>query len=457
MLPLISFLALPAHSGDKLKLVPKPQEVKWLKGEGAAGKAVVLTPDKLAGSPGQELYDAFKKKLPKQGLGTEGYMLEVNAERMVIIVAHKYGYLHALETLKQLRDPEGNYKYCRIADWPHGAMRGVMIQMPPPGKQPLVLRFIKEVLVPLKCNAIVMQIGFMMEFTSFPKLSAGRPWSKEQIREVAALCRENGISLIPLFNCLGHQNWKQGPPARLLRVHPEFEEIPDAKTPETNPKSKSFYCRSWCPLHPEVNTVVFSLMDELIEATQCKYFHVGLDEVFVIGSDKCPRCKGKDPAELFAKAVNDYYGHLTKKRGVRMMMWGDRLLSSASTGYGDYEAAANGTDDAIKMIPKDIIITDWHYTNREEYPSLYNFRRKGFYVWPSVWHGGRSAEAFMTYANREKGDKMLGVLVTNWASVEGYAYKALKIKPPKGFKPAPNTNAWVGTMRASLSRSWNPD
>src|SRR5260370_1264356 len=82
------------------------------------------------------------------------------------------------------------------------------------------------------------------------------------------------------------------------------------------------YCRSWCPLHPKVNEIVFPLLDEIIDAFQADAFHVGMDEVFLIGSDDCPRCKGKDPAELFAKAVNDLHDHLVRGKKLTMLMWG---------------------------------------------------------------------------------------------------------------------------------------
>ncbi|MCX7894917.1 MAG: hypothetical protein N2447_03040, partial [Thermoanaerobaculum sp.] len=42
----------------------------------------------------------------------------------------------------------------------------------------------------------------------------------------------------------------------LLVKYPEFDETP--QIPLDNP---DIYCRSWCPLHPKVNDVVFALMD----------------------------------------------------------------------------------------------------------------------------------------------------------------------------------------------------
>ena len=87
----------------------------------------------------------------------------------------------------------------------------------------------------------------------------------------------------------------------LLKTHPEFDE-----TPGQFPNNTNIYCRSWCPQNPEVTKVVFALVDELVGAFETTAFHVGMDEVFIIASEHCPRCKGGDPAKLFAKAVNDF-------------------------------------------------------------------------------------------------------------------------------------------------------
>ncbi|MHC4542360.1 MAG: family 20 glycosylhydrolase, partial [Planctomycetota bacterium] len=183
------------------------------------------------------------------------------------------------------------------------------------------------------------------------------------------------------FQCLGHQSWKASN-APLLTKYPQFDE-----TPGMYSKNESIYCRSWCPLHPEVNKVVFALMDELIEVFEADALHVGMDEVFLIGEDDCPRCKGRDKAELFAKAVNDYYNHLVRGHKIEMLMWGDRLIDASKYNYGKWEASANDTARAIDMISKDIIICDWHYELRPAYESVPMFLEKGFRVWPASYLG----------------------------------------------------------------------
>src|SRR5262249_32210230 len=153
-----------------------------------------------------------------------------------------------------------------------------------------------------------------------PELREGRtPITAEGAGKLAAVCRKHGIRLIPEFQCLGHQSWKEhtGP---LLTVYPELD-----LTPGAFPKNKGIYCREWDPLNPKVNAIVFKLMDEVLDAFKADALHVGMDEVFLLGSDHSPSTKGKDPAKVFAKAVNDLHAHLVKERKVEMLMWADRL------------------------------------------------------------------------------------------------------------------------------------
>ena len=198
----------------------------------------------------------------------------------------------------------------------------------------------------------------------------------------------------------------------LLAKYPQFDE-----TPGQFPDNKKIYCRSWCPRNPGVNPMVFSLIDELIEAFDADAFHVGMDEVFIIGSEFCPRCHGVDPAKLFAKAVNDFHAHIVGKRKLEMLMWGDRLLDAKSLGFSEWEAATNGTPAAIDLIPKDIIVCDWHYARRDAYPSVPLFLKKGFRVWPSGWQPLEATKAFSAYARQQKDPRMIGYLCTAWGKV----------------------------------------
>ena len=141
------------------------------------------------------------------------------------------------------------------------------------------------------------------------------------------------------------------------------------------------------------------MIDELIDAFGADAFHVGMDEVFLVAHPSCPRCKGKDPAELFAKSVNDLHGHIVDERKLTMLMWADRLLDDKKFGYGKWEASHNGTGPAIDRIPKDIIMCDWHYETRPKgYPRSSISRKRAFAMLPSTWWNKDAALAMLREA-----------------------------------------------------------
>jgi hypothetical protein len=257
-------------------------------------------------------------------------------------------------------------------------------------------------------NVILVEVNYSFEFKSHPELRTSEFVSAARAHELARAARAKGIRLIPELNCLGHQSWKQRT-APLLAKHPDFDE-----TPGHFPDNKDIYCRSWCPRNPKVNKVVFALIDELLDGFEADAFHAGMDEVFIIGSAYCPRCRGEDPAKLFARAANDLHKHLVGRRKVEMLIWGDRLLDAKALGYSEWEASKNGTERAIDLLPKDIIVCDWHYGKRSTYPSVPLLLQKGFRVWPAGWQPFEAAQAFSAYARQQKHARLLGYLCTTW-------------------------------------------
>jgi len=304
--------------------------------------------------------------------------------------------------------------------------RGVHLMSPGKEGIPALKKGIEEGLKPLGINVIVLEVNYGFKFQSHPELSDGSGLSRDDARDLAVFCRDRGIRLIPQFNCLGHQSWARTT-MPLLKKYPQFDE-----TPEVPADNKGIYCRSWCPLNPEVNRVVFALIDELVDACQTDAFHVGMDEVFLVASDQCSRCRGKNPAEVFATAVNGLHAHLVQEKKLTMLMWADRLLDDKTMGYGKWEASANGTAPAIDQIPKDIILCDWHYELRDHYPSVPYFQEKGFRVWPASWNNPRAALALLEEGRRVNKGLVIGHLGTTWGSATGFCKALLE---PAGELP----------------------
>jgi hypothetical protein len=261
-------------------------------------------------------------------------------------------------------------------------------------------------------NTLVVEVNYNFAFVSHPELRGPTPLSQADAQSLAAACRANGMRLIPQFQCLGHQSWAEHT-FPLLAHYPELDE-----TPGQFPGNQGIYCRSWCPRHPQTNPIALTLMGELLEAFEADALHVGLDEVFLIASEHCPRCRGADPGEIFAETVNVYHDFLTHQQGVEMLMWGDRLLDDAQMSYGEWEAARNGTHTALQHIPRDIIQCDWHYELRTEYPSIPFFIQQGFRVWPAGWRNVESTTALLNYAQGYASPQLLGHLCTTWGAVQ---------------------------------------
>jgi hypothetical protein len=259
-------------------------------------------------------------------------------------------------------------------------------------------------------NVIILEVDYHFDFQSHPELRQGaQPITKQAARNFADICKTHNIRLITEFQCVGHQSWaKETFP--LLTEYPHLD-----LTPGAFPGNDSIYCREWDVMNPEVYAIVFPLLDEIIDAFQVDAFHVGMDEVFLLGSEYSPSTRGKDPGELFAKAINDIHDHLVKKRGVEMLMWGDRLFDGKNYDFGEWESSMNGTAAAIDAIPKDIIICPWHYEKMDAYPSIPQFIEKGFRVLPASWRKVEAAQALIAYSNTFKSPKMLGHLFTMWS------------------------------------------
>jgi hypothetical protein len=258
-------------------------------------------------------------------------------------------------------------------------------------------------------NVLILEINYNFEFKSHPELRQGTEQiTKSGARKFAEVCKRNGVRLIPEFQSLGHQSWK-GETFPLLKVYPQLD-----ITPGAFPNNEGIYCREWDPLNPEVNKIVFKLIDEIIDAFRADAIHVGMDEVFLLGSDQSPTTRGRDPAKLFAKVVNELYQHVVKKRHVEMLMWGDRLFDANKYSWSEWEGSRNGTAGAADMIPKDIIICPWHYELKDEYPSIPLLLEKGFRVLPASWKDVAASRALIEYSFRQHSPRLLGHLFTTW-------------------------------------------
>ena len=304
-------------------------------------------------------------------------------------------------------------------------VRAFCIAAPDPAKLDEFVRFISDELAPRQVNTLILRVDFNYEFKSHPELRDTSPLSEKDVKKIVTTCRANKIRVIPQINLLGHQSWA-GSLGKLLQVYPELDETPHVKMPAAYkwPNDDGLYCKSYCPLHPGVHPIVFALTDEICDVFETDAFHAGMDEVFYIGDDKCPRCKGKNKAELFAGEVKKIRDHLAKKNR-ELWIWGDRLIDGKTTGIGMWEASENDTYAAIDMIPTDVVICDWHY-ERADKTAVY-FAMKGFRVLTCPWRKPDLAVqqlqdmiSFRQQATNTMKGRFLGMMQTVWSDAGSF-------------------------------------
>lgn len=304
-------------------------------------------------------------------------------------------------------------------------VRGLAIAAPSVQKMDIFLKFIEEELAPGHFNLLILRVDWNYAYESHPELRDPNPLTKQDVKRIVDICRKHNIRIAPQINLLGHQSWAETTYA-LLREYPEFDETPhvDTKNYTGWPNPDGLYCKSYCPLHPEVHKVVFALVDELTDAFETNLFHAGMDEVFYIGDDKCPRCSGHDKAELYAGEVTKIQNHLALQ-GKRLMIWGDRLIDGKTTGIGAWEASMNNTHRAIDLIPKEVFICDWHY-ERPEQTAVY-FAMKGFDVATCPWRKPEVAlkqlddmKRFREQSGTQMKPRFQGIIETVWSGADRF-------------------------------------
>ncbi|WP_321475182.1 family 20 glycosylhydrolase [uncultured Paludibaculum sp.] len=291
-------------------------------------------------------------------------------------------------------------------------VRGIHLGAPTPEEMPLATRFIEEALPKEGVNVLILEINYHYQYAKHPEVVDPDALSAAQLRQLAESCRKAQVRLIPMINLLGHQSWAKTT-FGLLRGHPEFDE-----TPKKYPDNEGIYCRSYCPRHPKAHAVLFDLIDELMDVTGADTFHAGMDEVFLLGEKECKRCRGRNRAELFANEVKTLHAHLAKQNK-ELWIWGDRLIDGNVTGIGKWEASQNETAPALSLIPKDVVIADWHY--EAPHATGTYFALSGFRVVTSPWRKtpvalGQLAQIrdARAHSTKQVAGRMLGMLQTTW-------------------------------------------
>ena len=347
----------------------------------------------------------------------DGFDIEVTPERCNLVAGTKLGFTYLVNVLISLFEKNGLKCVC-IEDKPFMDLRGIHLALPERKNIPFFKKFIKELVVPMRYNTVFLQFSGAMQYDAFPDIS--KKWeeackdyengaklrpahyefvghnalSKEEVKDLCSYIKSFGIELVPEVQIWGHTQY-------ITSVFPELSEVENCTVSDSlydadaRLKTDSAHCM--CPSHKDYYSVVFKIIDEVIEVSKPNRFvHVGHDEIYDVAV--CPKCKQIGAAKLFIQEVstlNDYI----KSKGLKLMMWADMLQEEK------YE-----TSLSIDIVPKDIILFDFTWYFHPEKDIEDKLLNKGF----EVVLGNMYSSHFPRYETRSRKKGIVGAEVSTW-------------------------------------------
>lgn len=120
-------------------------------------------------------------------------------------------------------------------------------------------------------NTMLMEYEATFPFDRHATLQNRYAFTEDEIREFVSWCTDLGLDVIPLQNCMGH--------AQYILRHDRYAALRE------DPKDMS----QVCPLKIDEAVPVFTeIFSEVAALHPSRYFHIGCDETFLLGS--CPEC-----------------------------------------------------------------------------------------------------------------------------------------------------------------------
>ena len=288
------------------------------------------------------------------------YLLEVRGDAVTVYANEVRGFLYGACTIWE-HYRSGGIREGYIYNVPLVPFRAVKLYLPAEDKLD-EFYYMLDMFMHYGYNALVIEVGGAMEYKNSPEINAywveicrdlsefsgktgmlqgsqtwgknsihtenggGKVLSQSLVREICAYARAHGLEPIPEVPSLSHADY-------LMAGRTDFAERPEDPFPDT-----------YCPSNPKSYEVLFRILDEVIDVFAPQVLHIGHDEYYVSGV--CEKCRGRKTAELYAEDVTKIHDYLAA-RGIRTMMWAEKLLNS----YNSSWSAAGGARYTTRYTP----------------------------------------------------------------------------------------------------------
>lgn len=331
----IIFLFALALSAIAQTLVPYPQKVEWLKG--------TVKNDKVE----------YARRLPMMkhaSVPVPGWYSITVAEGKVEVVTTDADSRHYAEaTLRQLQVKPGEYRCCKIEDWPQYPWRGAMLDVSRHFFPIEQLRKNIDLLASYKINRLHLHLvdaaGWRMEIKRYPRLTQkashrtqegwnewwigkdrqyvdlamadtantaepgyGGYYTQQQLRELVNYAAERGVTIVPEIEMPGHSE-------EVLHAYPELS--------CTHKEGAA----DFCPGNIGTYDFLENVLREVMDVFPSQYIHVGGDEAGRADWPTCPRCQqklkeigGTDFRDLQTYLIA-HMGRFLEQQGRKLVGW----------------------------------------------------------------------------------------------------------------------------------------
>jgi hypothetical protein len=229
----------------------------------------------------------------------------------------------------------------------------------------------------------LMGMNVLMLYTEDTYEVPGQPYigylrgrySQSELRELDDYAFALGIEMFPCIQALAHLE-------QMLRW-PVFASITDTEDILLVDEPKTY-----------------TLLEQMIAAASAPYrskrIHIGMDEALELGLGKYRELNGVKPRFEIMNAHLNKVMEITRKLGLKPMIWSDMYFRLGSKTGDYYDPAASIPKDAIESIPKDVQLVYWDYyhPDKETYLAFIEKHRTlgsdpifapGIWTWDTFW------------------------------------------------------------------------
>lgn len=307
-----------------------------------------------AGSDAVVRFELTEENVPEH---IEGYTLTVTENGVTVKSKSAAGLYYGAQTLLNLlrNAPKPELKACAVTDWPDFDRRGYFFSMAGRSAQSLPdLKKLLDTISRLKINWIMLDLGHSFPFQNNPLTLREKALTREDVQTIVKWCNERHIEITPTIQFWSHAQW--------MTYHPDWDKMKEGEP-----------ARRWlsqpCPECKEPYELLRMSVNEHIELFKPRALFLMMDEFYLGPFNKCPKCKGKNTFEQFAKIVK-FGEDLCLERGVTPMVCHDSFLDYDFLGWNF------GSRLRERLNPKTRVVF-WDYGDRIDEQTLVKFRDHG--------------------------------------------------------------------------------